>query len=91
MARRLKVVASADVGEMGTKQGPPVFCEWAAPSAIPQLLPWLAILALLMLKPNRRASAWWIWAPLGFLAVATTASQFVLESLPSSEFELSME
>jgi hypothetical protein len=32
------------------------------------LLPWLAILALLALKPNRGWSAWWIWLPLAVLA-----------------------
>lgn len=31
-------------------------------------LPWLAILALLALKPNRGWSAWWIWVPLAGLA-----------------------
>ena len=31
---------------------------------MPQFLPWLAILALLGLKRNRCASAWWIWVPL---------------------------
>jgi hypothetical protein len=32
------------------------------------LLPWLAILALLALKPNRGWSAWWIWVPLAGVA-----------------------
>jgi hypothetical protein len=32
------------------------------------LLPWLAILALLALKPNRGRSSWWIWVPLAVVA-----------------------
>jgi hypothetical protein len=35
---------------------------------MPELLPWLAILALLALKPNRCWSAWWIWLPLACLS-----------------------
>ena len=35
---------------------------------MPQLLPWLAILALLALTPNRGWSAWWIWLPLAGVA-----------------------
>ncbi len=35
---------------------------------VPQLLPWLAILAALALKPNRGWSAWWIWVPVACLA-----------------------
>ena len=35
---------------------------------MPLLLPWLAILILLILPPNRRGEAWWIWLPLGCVA-----------------------
>lgn len=31
---------------------------------LPELLPWLAVLGLLLLKPNRSAHAWSIWLPL---------------------------
>ena len=31
---------------------------------LPVLLPWLAVLGLLLLRPNRTAQAWWIWLPL---------------------------
>jgi hypothetical protein len=37
------------------------------------LLPWLAILGLLALKPNRCAAAWWIWLPLGCVIAFTLA------------------
>jgi hypothetical protein len=58
---------------------------------MPQLLPWLAILGLLMLKPNRCASAWWIWVPLGCVAGLASAPQPVLALLPSSQFEMFLE
>ena len=85
------MVAYADLGGLGSKQGAPEYYDWAAASAMPQLLPWLAILGLLLLKPNRRASAWWIWVPLGCLAVVASAPQPILAFLPSSDFELFLE
>jgi hypothetical protein len=59
---KLSIVASADIGGLGSKAGSPVEYTWVVPSIAPQLLPWLLILGLLALKPNRCASAWWIWA-----------------------------
>ena len=44
------------------------------------LLPWLAILALLALKPNRGWAAWWIWLPLAFVAAACYWLQTALQS-----------
>ena len=49
---------------MGATQGPPITCNWTTAGLASGLLPWLAILALLALKPNRGWSAWWIWVPL---------------------------
>ena len=79
------MVAYADLGGLGSKQGAAVAYDWVAPSPIPQLLPWLAILALLMLKPNRCGSAWWIWLPLGIVGGLACIPESVLEFLPSSE------
>jgi len=62
---RLRIVASSDLGALGAKNGAPVEYDWVLPSVAPLLLPWLAILGLLALKPNRRAAAWLIWLPLG--------------------------
>ncbi len=44
------------------------------------LAPWLAILALLGLKPNRRLTAGWIIAPLGFIILFTTVFPWTLSS-----------
>jgi len=62
---KLTIVASSDLGALGSRDGAPVTYDWVLPGFAPLLLPWLAILALLALKPNRCASAWLIWLPLG--------------------------
>jgi hypothetical protein len=85
------VVAYSDLGGLGSKQGAPVVYDWVMPSLMPQVLPWLAILVLLMLKPNRCASAWWIWVPLACVGGLASAPQSVLELLPSSQFEIFLE
>jgi hypothetical protein len=75
----LTIVASSDLGGLGSRDGPPVNYEMVMPSLAPLLLPWLAILGLLALKPNRRAAAWWIWLPLGCVIALTLAP---MEFLP---------
>ncbi len=82
------MVAYADLGGLGSKQGAPVAYDWAAPSAIPQLLPWLGILALLLLKPNRCSSAWWILVPLGLAGGVAMVPQSAVGFMPSSILEL---
>lgn len=42
--------------------------DWTAVGLMSPALPWLAILALLALKPNCGWSTWWIWIPLTVLA-----------------------
>lgn len=69
MAGELQVAAYADLGGLGTKQGPPSTFVWTVPNLLPVLLPWLVVLALLALPSNRTARAWWIWLPLAALAL----------------------
>ena len=85
------MVAYADLGGLGPKQGVPVVYDWVAPSAIPQFLPWLAILALLLLKPNRCSSAWWVLIPLGLVGGATIVPQSAVGFMPSSALEIFLE
>ncbi|HYG36218.1 MAG TPA: hypothetical protein VEC99_15610, partial [Clostridia bacterium] len=61
----LRVVVSSDLKGLGATEGPAFTYDWAPPSMLPQLVPWLAMLALLAFKPNRSVRAWWIWVPLG--------------------------
>lgn len=56
-------MASADLGPLGARAGAPVAYHWLLPNLAPQLLPWLVILGLLALKPNRNGAAWLIWLP----------------------------
>ena len=50
---------------------------------MPQLLPWLAILSLLALKPNRGWSAWWIWLPVACLAAGCHGLKLALPGSPT--------
>ena len=83
---KLAVVASADLGALGSKQGPPVTYTWVLPSFAPLLLPWLTLLGLLALKPNRCATAWLIWLPFGCLIAFTLAPPDILP--PGTNFFL---
>jgi len=51
------------------------------------MIPWLAVLLLLLLKPNRCAQAWWIWIPLACAAGLGAAFQSELSFVPSSQRE----
>ncbi len=73
----------ADLGGLGAKEGTPVVHSWSFPNLVPILLPWLAVLGLLALRPNRCAQAWWIWVPLGAFAMLSYGLQAVFGSLPS--------
>ena len=87
MKGELKVVANADLGALGANQGPPSFYMWRErPLSFlrafsPRVVPWLAILGLLFLKPNRCRQAWWVWLPL--LAVAGLALGVVKFAWPA--------
>ena len=83
-AGKLTIVASSDLGGARPEEGQAVVYSWVPPGIAPLLLPWLAILGLLALKPNRCAAAWWIWLPPGCVIAFTLAP---LPTVPSaSEF-----
>jgi len=71
------------LGGLGATEGPPVTCNWTTAGLVPPLLPWLAILALLALKPNRGWSAWWIWLPLAGLAAGCHWLQLAAQGAPN--------
>jgi hypothetical protein len=75
------VTAYADLGGLGTKQGPPVALVWKMPNLVPLLLPWLAVLVFLALPSNRDPRAWWIWVPLiGLLLLAAVLQPPILRT-----------
>jgi hypothetical protein len=90
-AGELKVVAISDLGGLGAKEGAPVSYRWTLPSLIPLLLPWLAVLLLLLAKPNRCGRAWWIWLPLGCLAAIEQLSQSATWFLASGTADMFLE
>jgi len=67
-------VATADLGGLGANEGPPVFLMWSgmrshfSAAFFPRVVPWLVILGLFLLKPNRCRQSWWVWLPLFSLA-----------------------
>ncbi len=69
----LAIVASSDLGALGSKEGPRISYNWVLPNVAPLLLPWLGMAVLLALKPNRRAAAWWVLLPLGLVFVFSLA------------------
>ena len=73
----------ADLGGLGAKEGAPVSYHWTVPSIIPSLLPWLAVLLLLLVKSNRCGQAWWIWVPLGCVTAAGQLLQPAFGFIPS--------
>ena len=68
MAGEFKVVAISDLKGLGAKEGSPVAYSWSMPSLMPLLVPWILLLVLLALRPNRCGRAWWILLPLGIWA-----------------------
>ncbi len=85
------MVASADLAGMGAKEGAPVTYDWTASSMMPLAVPWLVILLLLGLKPNRGLRSWWIWLPLACLEVVGNAPTTAIEFLPSSLLDTFLE
>jgi hypothetical protein len=91
----LKIVTSSDLGPLGFKDGSPVAFTWVLPSIAPLLLPWLVILGLLALKPNRRPAAWLIWLPLTAVMALTllppimpASASFLLDAIAALAFGL---
>lgn len=69
-------------------EGPGVSYQWTRPSLLPVLLPWLGILLLLALRPNRTAAAWWIWIPLGCVFLVDAGMGVLLGFVPSEAVDL---
>jgi hypothetical protein len=81
-------VAVSDLGGLGAREGSPAVYNWTLPNLLPVLLPWLFLLLLLLLKPNRCAQAWWIWVPVGCVAALGAALQSEMSFVPSSLLDI---
>jgi hypothetical protein len=91
LSGELKVAAYADLGGLGSRQGPQVPFSWRLPNLLPVLLPWLAVLALLALPSNRSLRAWWIWAPLGVVALIGAALQLPITTIDDEGFNYAVQ
>ncbi len=78
----------ADLGGLGSREGTPVHYNLILPSPVPLLLPWLGVLLLLTLRPNRCRQAWWVLAPLVLLAGIVAALQASARSGPNWIFDV---
>jgi hypothetical protein len=81
---KLQIAAARGLGGLGATEGPAITCSWTTAGQIPQLLPWLAILALLALKPNRGWGVWWIWLPLAALVGGRHWLLLALHDVPNA-------
>ena len=85
------MVASNDLHGLGRNDGPPATYAWTRPSVFPYLLPWLAVLGLLMLRSNWTVQAWWIWLPLAWVVGLEEGLRPVLKFLPAQSLEMMLE
>ena len=60
---KLSVIASHDIGALAPQNGNPVIFNWSVFINLIQLLPWVLMLSLFLLKDNRRWQAWMILIP----------------------------
>ena len=88
MTGPIHVVASADLGGMGNNDSVPANFTWTPPSIIPALLPWTAVLLLLVLPVNRCASAWWVLVPLAAVTGVDLLLRSAFSSVPSEALDI---
>ncbi len=60
---KLRIIASHDIGALASQNGSPVIFNWSVFINLIQLLPWVLMLSLFLLKDNRRWQAWMILIP----------------------------
>jgi hypothetical protein len=91
LSGELKVAAYADLGGLGSRQGPQVPFVWRMPNLLPVMLPWLVVLGLLAMPSNRSVRAWWIWAPLGVVALLGAVLQSPITPIDDEGFNYAVQ
>ena len=66
----LEITVEHDLGNFGPREGSPVVYHWPLYLHLLRLLPWVALLVLLLLKPNRSVAAWSVLLPALIVSVA---------------------
>jgi hypothetical protein len=80
----LKIVASADIGELGEKESEPAVYNWKWRYSAPGLAIWaVLVVAIVLVKPNRNAQALLVLVPLLVVNVAWSFLRRVI-GFPSS-------
>jgi hypothetical protein len=84
----LRIQVTSELSGLGANEGLPVVYSVPFTNLLPLVLPWLAVLALFALKPNRSIHAWWVWLPLGGVYGLAMGLPWLLERL--FEFQLGL-
>jgi len=84
----IRVVASADLGGLGHRDGAAAHFTWTPPSLVPVVLPWMAVLLLLLLPPNRSVAAWCVMVPLAAVGGLDLCLRHAISSLSSEGLDL---
>ena len=80
---KLKVIASHDIGALGPREGEPVTYNWSFLISLFRMLPWLTLIILLLLRPNREWKAWLVIIPLIVVYLGLFLLERVLALIPS--------
>jgi len=93
VAGPLQILASADIGGLGARNGAPVEYTWKRASPLPALVPWFMVGVLLLLRPNWSPQAWWVALPLVLVTAALAVLRGLLapvlpSELPETLFEI---
>ena len=59
----MKVIASQDIGGLGAERGAAAVIEWKLAWSLLRGLPWVVVLGVLLLGPNRSRRAWMVLVP----------------------------
>lgn len=83
-AGKLEIVATCDIGRLGVATSAPAEVVWKRSSLLPPLMPWLAVLATLLLAVNRDVRAWWILVPLAVVPATNQLPTSIIDFVPSA-------
>ena len=84
----LQIAASQELGMLGATRGPALDYVWTPPSRMPLVLPWLCVLLLMMIQPNRTRQAWAIWLPLACIVGLEIGARAWLGFIPSASRDM---
>ncbi len=89
MSGELRIVVSADLGELGPTDGKPILYHFSPLYHVQGLIPWLLLpLAFVALKENRTLQVAWILAPIVLLAVGYWAFMAIAKATTGDRVQM---